>query len=87
MQEGAYLVYLLHPTTGGVLASWGSLGQITIGQPQALVGFLGPAVYLSLHGNRSPKGCGLPKTCTATACSMPSSPRRNWPRSSAMRWI
>lgn len=51
-----YLVYLRHPTTGGVLASWGSLGQITIGQPQALVGFLGPAVYRSLSGEQFPAG-------------------------------
>ncbi len=24
-----YLVYLRHPTTGGVMASWGSLGHVT----------------------------------------------------------
>ena len=28
-----YLVYLRHPTTGGVLASWGSLGQLTVAEP------------------------------------------------------
>ena len=39
-----YLVYLRHPTTGGVLASWGSLGQLTVAEPGALLAFLGPRV-------------------------------------------
>lgn len=45
-----YLVYLRHPTTGGVMASWGSLGHITLAEPGALLGFLGPRVYEALHG-------------------------------------
>ncbi|WP_182377718.1 carboxyl transferase domain-containing protein [Nocardioides sp. WS12] len=45
-----YLVYLRHPTTGGVLASWGSLGHVTAAEPGALIGFLGPRVYQALHG-------------------------------------
>jgi acetyl-CoA carboxylase carboxyl transferase subunit beta len=49
-----YLVYLRHPTTGGVLASWGSLGHVTVAEPQALIGFLGPRVYESLHGEPFP---------------------------------
>ena len=36
-----YLVYLRHPTTGGVFASWGSLGHVTVAEPEALLGFLG----------------------------------------------
>src|SRR5262249_5605560 len=28
-----YLVYQRHPTTGGVLATWGSMGHITLAQP------------------------------------------------------
>ena len=28
-----YLVHLRHPTTGGVFASWGSLGHITVAEP------------------------------------------------------
>ena len=47
-----YLVYLRHPTTGGVMASWGSLGHVTIAEPGALLGFLGPRVYEALY--RSP---------------------------------
>ncbi|GAA1137019.1 carboxyl transferase domain-containing protein [Ornithinicoccus hortensis] len=51
-----YLVYLRHPTTGGVLASWGGLGHVTVAQPGALVGFLGPKVYEALHGEPFPDG-------------------------------
>jgi acetyl-CoA carboxylase carboxyl transferase subunit beta len=51
-----YLVYLRHPTTGGVLASWGSLGHLTAAEPGALVGFLGPRVYEALHGKPFPAG-------------------------------
>jgi acetyl-CoA carboxylase carboxyl transferase subunit beta len=51
-----YLVYLRHPTTGGVFASWGSLGHVTIAEPGALIGFLGPRVYEHLYGEPFPSG-------------------------------
>ncbi|MBY6365418.1 carboxyl transferase domain-containing protein [Rhodococcoides corynebacterioides] len=51
-----YLVYLRHPTTGGVFASWGSLGHLTFAEPGALVGFLGPRVYEALYGAPFPEG-------------------------------
>ena len=51
-----YLVYLRHPTTGGVFASWGSLGHVTAAEPGALVGFLGPRVYEHLYGEPFPAG-------------------------------
>lgn len=51
-----YLVHLRHPTTGGVLASWGSLGHITVAEPEALVAFLGPKVYELLEGTPFPPG-------------------------------
>ncbi|HJV99010.1 MAG TPA: carboxyl transferase domain-containing protein [Arthrobacter sp.] len=51
-----YLVYLRHPTTGGVMASWGSLGHINVAEPGALLGFLGPRVYEALHGEAFPDG-------------------------------
>lgn len=51
-----YLVHLRHPTTGGVFASWGSLGHITVAEPGALVGFLGPKVYELLEGRPFPQG-------------------------------
>jgi acetyl-CoA carboxylase beta subunit/acetyl-CoA carboxylase alpha subunit len=51
-----YLVYLRHPTTGGVFASWGSLGHFTVAEPGALIGFLGPRVFEALHGQPFPDG-------------------------------
>jgi acyl-CoA carboxylase subunit beta len=51
-----YLVYLRHPTTGGVFASWGSLGHLTVAEPGALVGFLGPRVYQALYDRDFPEG-------------------------------
>ncbi|WEV78621.1 acetyl-CoA carboxyl transferase [Janibacter cremeus] len=54
-----YLVYLRHPTTGGVFASWGSLGHMTIAEPEALIGFLGPVVYETVNGQPFPEGVQL----------------------------
>lgn len=51
-----YLSYLRHPTTGGVLASWASLGQVVWGAPGALIGFLGPKVAATLRGEEFPAG-------------------------------
>nr|WP_218855819.1 carboxyl transferase domain-containing protein [Nocardioides daedukensis] len=51
-----YLVYLRNPTTGGVMASWGSLGHVTVAEPGALTGFLGPRVYEALYGKPFPEG-------------------------------
>ncbi len=51
-----YLVHLRHPTTGGVFASWGSLGHITVAEPGALIGFLGPKVFELLENRPFPPG-------------------------------
>ncbi len=51
-----YLVHLRNPTTGGVYASWGSLGHVTVAEPDALVGFLGPKVFEALEGHPFPEG-------------------------------
>ena len=51
-----YLVYLRNPTMGGVFASWGSLAHVTVAEPGALVGFLGPKVYEALNGEPFPAG-------------------------------
>lgn len=39
-----YLTVLTNPTTGGVTASFASLGDIIIAEPNALIGFAGPRV-------------------------------------------
>ena len=51
-----YLVYLRNPTFGGVLASWGSTGHVTIAEPGASIGFLGPRVYQAIYGEPFPEG-------------------------------
>ncbi|WP_448852028.1 carboxyl transferase domain-containing protein [Corynebacterium sp. 335C] len=54
-----FLVYLRHPTTGGVMASWGSSGHLTYGEPGALLGFLGPRVVELTTGEPMPDGVQL----------------------------
>ncbi|WP_410874608.1 carboxyl transferase domain-containing protein [Nocardia sp. A7] len=49
-----FLVYLRHPTTGGVYASWASMGHLTFAEPAALIGFLGPRVVRALTGAALP---------------------------------
>jgi acyl-CoA carboxylase subunit beta len=39
-----------------VFASWGSLGHVTVAEPGALIGFLGPRVYQLLYGEPFPAG-------------------------------
>ena len=60
-----YLVYLRHPTTGGVFASWGSLGHVTVAEPGALVGFLGPRVFEALNGTAFPAGVQVAENLVA----------------------
>jgi acetyl-CoA carboxylase carboxyl transferase subunit beta len=60
-----YLVYLRHPTVGGVFASWGSLGHVTVAEPGALIGFLGPVVYQTLHGEPFPDGVQVAENLVA----------------------
>jgi acetyl-CoA carboxylase carboxyl transferase subunit beta len=60
-----YLVHLRHPTTGGVYASWGSLGHVTTAEPGALVGFLGPKVYEALNGEPFPEGVQVAENLAA----------------------
>lgn len=49
-----YLVHLRNPTFGGVFASWGSLGHVTVAEPGARIGFLGPRVAEALTGSPFP---------------------------------
>lgn len=50
-----YLVYLRHPTTGGVFASWGSMGHVTVAESGSLIGFLGPRVFEAIYGEKFPE--------------------------------
>ena len=49
-----YLVYLRHPTFGGVLATWAALGCPVLAEPGASIGFLGPRPYAALGGTGDP---------------------------------
>jgi acetyl-CoA carboxylase carboxyl transferase subunit beta len=40
----AYISVLTHPTTGGVTASFATLGDIIIAEPKCMIGFAGPRV-------------------------------------------
>ena len=51
-----YIVVLTDPTTGGVTASYAMLGDITIAEPGALIGFAGPRVIESTIRERLPEG-------------------------------
>lgn len=51
-----YLSVLTHPTTGGVTASFASLGDIILAEPNALIGFAGPRVIEQTIGQTLPEG-------------------------------
>jgi len=53
---GLYISVLTHPTTGGVAASFASLGDIMLAEPGALIGFAGPRVIEQTIGQRLPEG-------------------------------
>ncbi len=51
-----YISVLTHPTTGGVTASFASLGDIQIGERGSLIGFTGPRVISQTIGEELPEG-------------------------------
>src|SRR6266567_7666983 len=51
-----YIVVLTNPTTGGVTASYGMLGDIHIAEPGALIGFAGPRVIEQTIREKLPDG-------------------------------
>jgi acetyl-CoA carboxylase carboxyl transferase subunit beta len=51
-----YISVLLHPTTGGVAASFSWLGDIIIAEPKALIGFAGPRVIEQTIRQKLPEG-------------------------------
>jgi len=51
-----YISVLLHPTTGGVAASFSMLGDLHIAEPKALVGFAGPRVIQNTMRQSLPPG-------------------------------
>ena len=51
-----YLSILTNPTTGGVTASFASLGDVVIAEPNALICFAGPRVIEQTIGRKLPPG-------------------------------
>lgn len=51
-----FLVLLTNPTTGGVTASFAMLGDITIAEPGAMIGFAGKRVIEQTIGEKLPDG-------------------------------
>ncbi|KAA0212687.1 acetyl-CoA carboxylase carboxyltransferase subunit beta [bacterium] len=53
---GIYIAILTNATMGGSMASWASLGDITIAEPKALLGFAGPRVIAQTVRQELPAG-------------------------------
>jgi acetyl-CoA carboxylase carboxyl transferase beta subunit len=56
---GSLISVLAHPTTGGVLASFASLGDVVIAEPSALMSFAGPRVVQQTTREKLPDDFGL----------------------------
>jgi acetyl-CoA carboxylase carboxyl transferase subunit beta len=56
---GAMVTVMAHPTTAGVLASFASLGDITVAEPGALLAFTGPRVVQQTTREKLPEDFGL----------------------------
>jgi acetyl-CoA carboxylase carboxyl transferase subunit beta len=56
---GALLTVMTHPTTAGVLASFASLGDVTVAEPGALLSFTGPRVVQQTTREKLPDDFGL----------------------------
>ena len=56
---GALFNVLAHPTTAGVLASFASLGDVTLAEPGALISFTGPRVVQQTTREKLPDDFGL----------------------------
>ena len=54
-----FISVLLHPTTGGVAASFALLGDVNIAEPKALIGFAGPRVIETTIRQTLPEGAAL----------------------------
>jgi acetyl-CoA carboxylase carboxyl transferase subunit beta len=55
----AVITVLAHPTTAGVLASFASLGDVTLAEPGALISFTGPRVVQQTTREKLPDDFGL----------------------------
>ena len=52
----AYIPILTHPTMAGVMASFATLGDLIVAEPEALIGFAGPRVIKETTQQDLPEG-------------------------------
>ena len=57
--RGVLVSVLTHPTTGGVLASFATLGDVVLAEPGALMSFAGPRVVAQTTREKLPDDFGL----------------------------
>jgi acetyl-CoA carboxylase carboxyl transferase subunit beta len=74
-----YLSILASPTTGGVFASFASLGDVILAEPKALVGFAGPRVAEQVTGQKLPAGSHRAEMLLASGHLDAITPRRDLP--------
>jgi len=58
-----YISVLTNPTTAGVMASYASLGDIIIAEPEAMIGFAGPRVIKETTHQELPEGFQTAEFC------------------------
>lgn len=51
-----YIAVLTHPTTGGVTASFATLGDVILAEPKCMIGFAGPRVVKETTHQNLPPG-------------------------------
>lgn len=51
-----YLSVMTHPTTGGVTASFATIGDVNLAEPQCMIGFAGPRVVKETTHQNLPPG-------------------------------
>ena len=62
-----YIVLLTDPTTGGVSASFAMLGDVTLAEPGAVIGFAGARVIEETIRETCRKVFSAPNICATTA--------------------
>ena len=68
----AMISVMAHPTTGGVLASFATLGDVLLAEPNALMSFAGPRVVESITREKLPADFGKSLRASAVAFGTPS---------------
>ena len=60
-----FISILTNPTMAGVMASYASLGDVILAEPEALIGFAGPRVIKETTQQDLPKGFQTSNSCSS----------------------